>query len=211
MPPFHPSLFGIELLFTGILLVLCLVIYFKTRESYKLTKHQGINLFRKAFLFFGLSYLIRLFFMFSKFTLDFHFFRSGLKILFILPLGYLSTMAILYLIYSIIWKKFNIKYLLIFSHILAIILSIAAFLTRTHILLLYLQSIFLIATIIILFLKRKKSLVKTLYLLIFFFWLINLWAIAPGRVLFVEFKIIFHLISVGLFVGIYYKVSRWLK
>jgi len=42
-------------------------------------------------------------------------------------------------------------------------------------------------------------------------WLFNLWAVTPGRILPLGSKIFFHLISFGLFVGIYYKISKWLK
>jgi hypothetical protein len=62
MPP-NPEFLILETVFTLVALVLGLLIYFKTKESYELTKHPGIRYFRDAFLFLGLSYLLR--FLFS--------------------------------------------------------------------------------------------------------------------------------------------------
>jgi len=210
---FNPLLFGMELLFALIIFLLCLIIYFKTKESYELTKHKGIRFFRDAFLFFGISYLVRFSFMLSRMFFDIRLFRGNLGALFILLLGYLSTIAIFYLGLSIIWKKFNTKYLIIFSHIIAVLLAIISFITRSHHILIYIQSIILMVAVILMFInhKKKKSSIKIIYILIFIFWLINLWAIAPGKVLSMEYKIFFHLISVGLFGIVYYKISKWLK
>jgi len=159
MPPpfFNPVLFGMELLFAVIIFVLCLIIYLKTKESYQLTQHKGIRFFRDAFLFFGISYLIRFSFMLAKLFFDIRLFMGGLGPLFILPLGYLSTMAIFYLGLSLIWKKFNIKYLVTLGHITAILLSIVSFMTRSHLILIYIQSFFLIAAVIAIFINNKKK------------------------------------------------------
>jgi hypothetical protein len=215
MPPifFNSALFGMELLFAVIIFVLCLIIYLKTKESYQLTKHRGIKYFRDAFLFFGISYLVRFSFMLAKLFFDIRLFRGELGSLFILPLGYLSTIAIFYLGLSIVWRKFNTKYLIFFSHTTAVLLAITSFITRSHLILIYIQSLFLIITVILIFInhKKKKSSVKIIYVFIFIFWLINLWAIIPGKFLAMEYKILFHLISVGLFGIVYYKISKWLK
>jgi hypothetical protein len=215
MPPpfFNPVLFGMELLFAVIIFILCLIIYLKTKESYQLTQHQGIRFFRDAFLFFGISYLIRFSFMLTKLFFDIRLFRGELGSLFILPLGYLSTIAIFYIGLSLVWKKFNVKYFVILGHIIAILLSILVFVTKSPLILVYIQSFFLIMAVILILItnKKKKSLIKTVYVLIFIFWLINLWAVIPGKFLAMEYKILFHLISVGLFGIVYYKISKWLK
>ncbi len=209
----NQTLFGIELLFTIIIFVLGLIIYFKTKESYELTNHKGIKFFRSAFLFFGISYLVRFIFMLSRIFFDIRLFRGEVGPLFILPLGYLSTIAIFYLGLSILWKKFNVKYLVILSHTIAVLLSVASFITRSHLVLIYIQSLFIIIAIVLILInyKKKKNSTRVIYILIFIFWLINLWAIAPGKLLLMEYKILFHLISTGLFGIVYYKISKWLK
>ena len=214
MPPliFNPTLFIAESFFTLITIILCLIIFLKTKESYDLTKHQGIKLFRNAFVFFGLSYLLRFIFMISRTFMDNGYYWREIMPYFILVLGYLSTTAIFYLLFSIIRKKFNQKSLVLIGHIIAVLISLLAFAMMSHLILLYIQSLLLILVIIISFIiHQKKSLIKTIYVLILIFWLINLWVIAPGWLLPVEVKILFQIISIILFVWIYYKISKWLK
>ncbi|MCK5698593.1 MAG: hypothetical protein KAH93_02010, partial [Candidatus Aenigmarchaeota archaeon] len=55
-PFIDPIGFGIELAYTFIVVVLCFLVYYKTREIYDLTGYKGIKYFRRAFLFFGLAY-----------------------------------------------------------------------------------------------------------------------------------------------------------
>ena len=54
---YFPVMFSFELVYTVIAVIFCMAIYFKTKESYELTKYEGIKYFRDAFLFLGLSYL----------------------------------------------------------------------------------------------------------------------------------------------------------
>ena len=164
MPPifFNSALFGMELLFAVIIFVLCLIIYLKTKESYQLTKHRGIKYFRDAFLFFGISYLVRFSFMLAKLFFDIRLFRGELGSLFILPLGYLSTIAIFYLGLSIVWRKFNTKYLIFFSHTTAVLLAITSFITRSHLILIYIQSLFLIITVILIFINQIRQKISSM-------------------------------------------------
>lgn len=53
--------FLIELVYLVVLMVSCLVIYFKTREIYKLTSHKGIKYFSMTFLAFAAAYFLRFF------------------------------------------------------------------------------------------------------------------------------------------------------
>lgn len=220
-PPMNPIFFPIEILFTIIAVAFCFWIYFKTRDAYMLTKHQGIRYFRDAFLFFGLSYLMRFLFsliMFSSFAFDFFIPRRMLGPLFILPLGYLSTMGIFFLIFSNSWKRFNNKNVLIIGHIVAIALSIASFITRSHIILLLLQTILLVVAVILSFAAKKDgkklSGARILYILVAVLWLINLWVIDKGgmRSPFLRgTEIFFQLLSLLVFIIIYHKVSKWVK
>jgi uncharacterized membrane protein len=55
MPPYHliePTRLVAELVYTIIVVFLCLTIYYKTREIYDLTKYEGVKYFRITFLFY---------------------------------------------------------------------------------------------------------------------------------------------------------------
>ncbi len=216
-PRFEPWIFGTELVFTIIAVVFCFLIYFKTKESYELTKHQGIRHFRNAFLFFGLSYVLRFFLslMFlSKLAFDIFLQRRVLIPFFILPLSYFSTIGIFYLLFSTSWKKIGGKHHLFLAHAVAIILSIITFFTRSHIILLYVQSILLIVAVILSFMKKSAKAIsqaKVLYFLVAVLWLINLWIIGRPRPLSFEIDAIFEIISLAVFITIYYKVSKWVR
>src|SRR3989339_186034 len=140
---FDPMSFGTEFLFTVIAVVFCFLIYFKTKESYQLTKYKGIKYFRVAFLFFGLSYILRFLFslvLLSKIAFDFILPRGMFAPLFILPLGYFSTIGIIYLIFSAVWKKFDNKGVHFLAHTVATLLSLISFFIRSHLILLYSQT-----------------------------------------------------------------------
>ena len=219
-PPLHmnPMMLSTELLFTIIAVIFCFIIYFKTREIYKLTKYRGIKYFRGAFLFFGLSYLLRFIFGLIRFSgIAFNFFlpREMFALLFILPLGYFSTIGILYLIFGSIWKRFNSKFLLALGHVIAVMLSIISFITRSHRMLLYLQTALLIIAVVLSFFMHKKEKkitgIRVLYLLVSALWLINLWIIDERRPFPLEIEIFFQIVSLVVFIVIYCKVSKWLK
>ncbi len=211
----------IELVHTLIILIFCSLIYFKTKEAYQLTKHKGIQFFRYSFLFFGLAYASRLFL---------HIFLIGQTIIFeplikhqgimLMPvfnliIAYFSTMAILYLTYSTVWKKFSMDHFITFSNIIAILIAALAFIYRSHIIISITQLLLLVITSIISIQKyqkrKKKTHTRSLYLLISVFWLINLFIVGPKKFLSFEIKLALELISIGIFFLIYYKVKKWIK
>ncbi len=125
---FDPWIFGAELVFTVVAVAFCAAIYFRTRESYGLTKHEGIGYFRDAFLFFGLAYLMRFLLsivFLSRTALAIPPSRDLLMPLFILPLGYFSTVAIFYLVFSTVWRQFDNRKMLVFGHTVAVLLEVA--------------------------------------------------------------------------------------
>jgi len=216
-PPFDPMIFFTELVFTTLAVVFCFLIFFRTKESYELTKYTGIKYFRDAFLFFGLSYVVRFLLaliMLSKFAFDIFIPRELFMPLFILPVGYFSTMGIFYLIFSSVWKGFNNKYLLVFGHMVAILLSVISFVTHSHIILLLLQCILLVIAVIARFVihseKKGISQIKILYLLVAGLWLINLLVLDRKRPMH-GFEFVFQILSLIVFVVIYHKVSKWAR
>lgn len=217
---FNPLMFIPEITYTLIVFIICLLIYLKTKEAYNLTKHKGIMYFRDAFLLFGIAYLIRFLFEIIQFS-TMTFFDAFIPRRFIFPIvllimGYLSSIGILYLVFSTIWKKINNKVMIIIGHIIALTLSIIVFLTQSHTLMLYLQIILLlIAVVTSMFSHQKKkkwfSQAKVLYLLIFIFWIMNMWIISPRWMFAPEIKSTLQIISLTVFIIIYYKVVKWLK
>lgn len=214
----NPMVFSIELAFTLIAIISCFLIYRKTKESYELTKHKGIQYFRDAFLFFGLSYTLRFFFSIIMLsTVEFELIMPGyfFSPWFILLLGYFSTMGIFYLIFSSVWKSFDNKKMLIFGHSIAILLSLISFFTRSHFMLINLQCALLITAAILGFVmhlgKNKLSQIKILYLLVSGLWLINLLVINQRRPFMFGIEIFFYIVSLIVFIVIYSKVSKWVK
>jgi len=214
-PYFFDHIMSTELLFTIIAVVFCFLIYFKTKESYDLTKYKGIKYFRDAFLFLGLSYVLR--FLFSPVLLP----RITFDLIppmmfmpfFILPMGYFSTIGIFYIILSSTWKKFNNRNFLIFGHGAAIALSVVSFIMRSHLILLYLQCTLLVIVVMLSFVMpdkgKKISQIKLLYILVAILWLINLFDVdRPGLL---PLEMLFKIISLVVFAVIYHKISKWVK
>jgi hypothetical protein len=218
MPPngFSPHII-IELVYTLIITIICFSIYFKTKESYDLTKLKGIKYFRNAFLMFGIAFILRLVIsitLISSNFLDIHIPRKILFPIFLVPLGYLSTIGIFYLLFSSYWKKFRGKKMFVFAHGIALILAIVNFFTHSPDVLIYLQTILLLGSIIFgLIKKHKKKITKTtqLYSLVFISWLINLWITIPRTFIPLEIKTLLFILSTIVFFWVYRRISKWLK
>lgn len=221
---FEPAIIITEIAFTLIATILCFLIFFKTKESYNLTKHDGIRYFRDAFLLFGISYILRfileLIFI-SGVAFDFIIPREMFGPLFILGVGYVSTVGLWYLIFSSIWKSFSRKSLMIVGHSTALVLSLISFFLHSHLIILYVQFILLIIGIVLIFTtgtkNKKLSQTKILYILTAFLWLINLFVIdknGPHRMFGawgIWIDTFFQIISIIVLFIIYHKILHWLK
>lgn len=193
-----------EFLYTILLVTFCTLIYIKTKEIYKITQHKGIKYFRYVFLLFALTYIARLFFALFHLGLiltQTHIMRFGM--LSIIPVGYLSTLTIFYLAYSLIHNKIPYDIFLISANLIATIITILAFITRNPLMIFGIQ--FIIMSIVIIFLIISKKNIKNIYLLLALFWLINLINLPY------IFTIIIQIISIIIFATIYYKVKKWIK
>jgi hypothetical protein len=220
MPPYHliePARLLVELSYTLIVVFLCFRIFYKTKEIYDLTKYEGVKYFRITFLFFGLAFLFRflsVFVMLVGITFDLDISMYLFRIFPLVFNGYFSTMAILSITYSMIWKELQIKHILIVSNAIAIIISGIAFFSRSNILIIGAQAVLLIFTIIAVYsysISKKISQIFILYVLFILFWILNLLTLGPQR--FVPFVIqtIFQIISIAVIGIIYLKVSKWTK
>jgi hypothetical protein len=214
---------GVELVYSFIIIVCSLMIYFSTKEIDKLTSYKGIKYFRLSFLFFALAYFFRYFIKFFLFSFNLNGIREfspmfiGAISLFIFL--YFSLMAILFLLYSFMWKKWNHSRLTItIFNILALILAfistfiqgIWSYLITNLILLIIVLAILLIA-----YKDSKKNLKNKsksknpfiIYLLLSIFWILNVIDILMPKFLSI-YQLIIYLISVLIFMTILYKVLK---
>lgn len=220
-PIFHQGasqFFIADIIFATVALVLCVLIYFKTKEVFDLTKHKGIEYFRDAFLLFGLAYLMK--FLFGVFAaaepiLDLDLPRRFMFHLFMFPMGIFSTSAILFLIGSVSWGKFTFKHQKAVIIGSSIILAFISFWFRSHFFLLAFQILLLIVGIVFVafFQNAKKafSKQKLLYYSVSVLWLLNLLALAKPGFGKGPISWIVSVASIAAFAFVYYKVTKWLR
>ena len=218
---FDPTRMGIELIYLLIVIAICLFIYFKTKDMYDLTKHKGIGYFRNAFLLFASAYIFRFaFFLFgnvSRLVFDFSLPRQFMGPISLLFIGYLSTLAIFFLTMSTIWKRFKHKHVDHLLHAIALFISLVVFFLHSPVILTITQFILLVFAIVMSYLNSKRSKSKKhphmflVYVLLFLFWIINLSLLGPKHIHRVGFKTPVYVISIIIFVIIFFKVKRWTK
>ena len=207
-----------ELIYAFIIILLCILIYFSTKEIYELTKHKGIMYFRNTFLFFALAYFFRLLFHLFKLSgLSFNFYMPGrtIWIISLVLLSYAGTIAISSLILSTIWKKIKFKNFNIIINLIALIIALFTWITGSIEVVLYSHLVLMIVSISLAYLNHKKNKkfnqLFIIYILLFFFWITNLYVLGQKRFLPYEIKITSYIISVLIFGLIFYKVKRWIK
>ncbi len=165
----------LEIFFTIIIIMAGFLIYYKTRDLYKLSEHKGIKFFMKGFLFISFSYILSLILVISKIqiinlvsfdTISYFFKVNDLFFL----------IGILYLFSSIFSKQIK-EY---FIYLIGIFLFIFSILLNTKFLLGIFSTIIILFLGIVSFYKIKKSKKKKtftqiyiIYILIFLSWLIS--------------------------------------
>jgi len=217
MPPPHPFFdpmrMTFEIIFTTIIVLLCGLIYFKTREIYALTKHKGIFYFRATFLFFALAYIFRLIWpivTLSTMTFDVFIPRRVFMPIIAAATGYVSTMALFSLAYTTLWKKIGEKTFIITANIIAVAVSVISIIYRSPEILLYIQ-LGLVILILIATFKKKFTSTKLMYYLILALWLFSIFTIGIKIRMPFEIKTVLQVVSIGIFGIIYYKANKWLR
>jgi hypothetical protein len=152
----------LEFLYTLIIVAICLAIVFKADRFVRLSSHQGIRYFRNAFLFYGLAFSMRYVLgIFYDFSLNHLGLIRGI-------FEYSLVMAGFFLLYSLIWKKFEFSKLdkntslfngkVIIFHLIAIIISVADVLFGNYYFMFSSQIMtFFFASIISFFNYRKRK------------------------------------------------------
>jgi hypothetical protein len=202
---------GMEIIYSFIIILLALMIYFGTKKIYNLSSHKGIKYFRLSFLFFAIAYFCRSFikFIISIFNSG-HIWNFAHKLFGLISLAlliYFSTLAIFYLAYSIFWKKAN-KNFIYYIHIIAAAIAILSLITMNPLFHLVIQVglFILIAAVAYLAHKRKTNMYR-IYILIFIFWIINVLDILIPNV-FRGAQLAIYLASIAVFALVTYKVLR---
>ena len=91
----------LKLVYALIIVLVCVVIVFKTNKLFRLSSHNGIRYFRNAFFFYGVGFVVR-YVLGSKMIFPIFPF-SVIGVLF----EFFFVMAGFFLIYSLMWKKFE--------------------------------------------------------------------------------------------------------
>ncbi len=212
------SNFGTELIYSLVIIVCSLMIYFGTKELYEISSYKGLKYFRQTFLFFAIAYFVRFFIKFalSYFNISRIFeipnyvlsFAVGRASLFLFM--YFSSMAIFYLFYSVIWKKLKSEKLYLF-HILAILIAllIALFENVLFYLLINLGLFALILVAIFILNKnpKKKFNMHIIYALLCVFWILNMLEILLPNFLRAS-NLLIYFSSIVIFLLMVYKVLR---
>ena len=203
---------GTEVLYSFVIIAVSLIIYFGTKEMYNLTSHKGIKYFRLAFLFFAITFFFRSFikFLLLSFDIERAIEIQGIGILSFLVFMYASSMAIFYLLYSVMWKKWGENKITIF-HILAIAIAVVAFIIRSPGIILLIHLILFAFLAIVIFLsyheskkRRKGHHLHVIYMLLFAFWILNIMDLATNAL--GTFKLLVYLASTRIFLTILYRV-----
>ncbi len=205
-----------ELLYFLIVVSVCLIIYFRTRDLYRISQHKGIFHFRNVFLYFAVAYsfrLVQVLSLLSEEVLEILPFRGSFIVL---PLvSYFSTLAILSLHMALMARqiKTTVQRETIALHLIAFVSLLVVLLTRSQELLIILQTVVLLASVIAIFMIPKQAKHKLLsqnrstYLLLAVFWVINL--LAFTRRLFPrELKLILYLLSAVVFISLFLRVRK---
>ncbi len=214
----NPWVIGLELVFSVVVIALCLMIFFRTKELYRLTKHRGISYFRMTFLFFALAFFFRfLFHLFaiSGMVFEFHFPRGIMGPLPLLVTTYFSTIAIFYLLLSLLWKKVNPEHFLAIAHVAAFSVSMLVFVFRTVQVLAAVQLLLVACALLLAFIRSKHSKgfskLFVIYVLLFIGWIANVIVLSPRLRIPFEISAVLYGVSVLVFSIIFYKVYRWTK
>ena len=209
--------FGMEAIYSFVIIVCSLMIYIVTREMYELSSYKGIKYFRQAFLFFAIAYFFR---SFIKIFLPYlnliginripiPLFEFATLFVFM----YFSSIAVFYLMYSLMWKRLKkIPYLVYVFHALALIIAGIIIFTNKVSVLLWINFAILIFVLIVVLVsysksKKKRNSMYAIYVLLFIFWALNVIDIIVPTFLQI-YQLWIYLVSIGIFLLVLYKVLR---
>lgn len=210
---------GAEIIYSFIIIICSLMIYFGTKKIYDLSSYKGIKYFRQAFLLFAIAYFFRFLIEFAVVYFNiseiFEVYPLILGYFAVFVFMYLSSISIFYLIYSVSWKKWKEKSRMIYLfHTIAILIALTSILFRNQIFYLGLNIILLIYAAIVIYFashnqnyKSRKNNFYLIYILLLIFWILNVLNIFIPIFL-DSLKLIIYLASICIFLVILYKVLK---
>jgi hypothetical protein len=221
-PPMHSLIqgIGIELIYSFVIIVSSLMIYYSTKEMYELSSYKGIKYFRQSFLLFAIAYFFKSFikvllvYFGTSRIFDINARYIGSLTLFVFM--FFGSLAVFYLVYSLMYKKWNgnSETLLGVFYILSLLLSFIIINTKE--VWIFIGTGLFIFTVAIfgLFIthkqskeKKKKSNILIIYTLLFIFWILNIIDVLI-QINSSFYQISLYLASIGIFLIILYKVLK---
>lgn len=216
LAPLFVTGLGAELIYSFVIILCSLMVYFGTKELYDLSSYKGIKYFRKSFLFFAIAFFFRYFIkiIFALFNPQedmavLRIFPALTTVLFI----YFSSMAIFYLLYSLLWKRWNLLKIYMLQ-ILSVAISVVSILIGNVSFYIAINLLFLIIALISVSIvyfksgqKSRKNNMHTTYMLLFIFWILNIFDILIPS-FFEKMRLLIYLSSICIFFLILYKVLK---
>jgi hypothetical protein len=220
-PPIHLLLQGVgfELIYSFVIIMCSLMIYYSTKEMYELSSDKGIKYFRQSFLLFAIAYFFKSFikvllaYFGTSRILDINLKYMGSITLFIFM--FFGSLAVFYLVYSLMCKKWNGKSKIILGvfYLLSVLISFIIINTR-EVGVFIGTSLFILAIAIFgIYIthkqnkdKKKKSKIHLIYTLLFIFWILNIIEVLVNFTYL--YQILISLASLGVFLAILYKVLK---
>ena len=210
-----------RLVYTLIILLVCVIIVLKTDKLFRLSLHQGIRYFRNAFFFFGLAFLFRYLLSGAVFIASLEEYQMLLnKFIF----EFFIIMAGFFLLYSLIWKKFNkeekqnsslLNYGVSLFYALALVIAMLDVIWQTYVYLLVSQMLIFLIAFIIASSKLKKSKGQAAFLKVYLFVIflnIVMWILNFVVASFLDWNKIgvigFHLLNILVFLLFLYAVLK---
>ena len=89
---------SLKIVYAFLIAIICLFIVKRTDKLFRLSEHQGIRYFRNAFLFYAIAFVAR--YLFDPIISGYHYLTNAV-------FEYFLIMAGFFLLYSLIWKKFE--------------------------------------------------------------------------------------------------------
>lgn len=220
MPPFGIPIedYSTEIIYSFVIILCSLMVYFGTKELYELSSHKGIGYLRKSFLFFAIAFFfrsfIKIFFIITEPTriMRHSFILFQITTLFIFI--FFSSIAIFYLIYSMMWKKWNHdKNKIYIFYLLALAIALVSIMFNSVRIYFFINALLLAFVLAVIYFshrnqkKKKKNSLYIIYILLFVFWLLNVLDIHVPEV-FETFQILIYLASTAIFMTILYRVLK---
>ncbi|MBC7110276.1 MAG: hypothetical protein H5T46_04645 [Archaeoglobi archaeon] len=180
---------AVEILYASVIFITCFLAYRRLREMYKISDYRSLHFFSNTFLFIGLAYFLR--FIVEMFyasgllfeEISFNDIRALMVLSFIF-LTYASSAAMLYTIYSLMWKWTEKLPEEFFIHVISIILALTAIILRSPKIIVLSQITLMLLLVIAILINYRNYRAETgkgffkrvypLYILLFLFWLLNI-------------------------------------